>query len=281
MDELRSAMSGDDPRVVHLSGMLSTGSEELEVNSNKTLRGTNKDARIVGGISIRGNNVILQNFTIEGAGDGGSPDDALNSHGASNLWLDHLAIFEGPDGMIDLTNGSDLATVSWCKFWYNDPDHGHRLALLFGNGSTKCEVDGGKQNHTIHHNWFAELVRSRAPRLLFGKGHIYNNFYNTEDNNYCIGIGSWGSGLIEYNYFKDTNDPHQHQDHHPSYIATEGNIYDNTDGAQDEGYKGMTEDRGECDLAMEDPGPWTPPYPYELDPAESIPDLVMRCAGPQ
>jgi len=279
MGELRSAMSGETPRVVILSGTVSTGGDALEVNHNKTLRGKDKDARIVGGIEIRGSNVILQNFTIEGAGAGGSPGDATNSDEASNMWMDHLAIFDGPDGIMDLTNGSDLGTISWCKFWYTDPGHGHRLALLFGNGSKKCEIDGGKQNHTIHHNWFAELVRSRAPRLLFGKGHIYNNFYNSEGNNYCIGIGSWASGLIQNNYFKDTNSPHRHQDHHKSYIVAEGNIYDNTDGSTDTGFK--DESKSECDLPMEDPGPWTPTYDYTLHPAEIIPELVQRCAGPQ
>jgi pectate lyase len=274
-------MSGDDPRVVLLSGTVDTGSESVTINSNKTLRGVDANARIVGGLSIRGNNIIVQNLTVQGKGQGNDPEDAINSHGASNIWFDHLNVYDGGDGVMDLTNGSDRATVSWCKFWYTDSGHSHRLALLFGNGSEKCDVDGGKQNHTIHHCWFADLVKSRMPRLLFGKGHIFNNYYNSPGNSYCIGVGSWGSVLVENNYFEDVNDPHRHQDGHPGYIVATGNIYDNTSGSQDEGYQYNGEELNDCEKALWDPGPWTPPYDYTLDPAEDVPTIVRNNAGPQ
>jgi pectate lyase len=274
-------MSGDDPRVVILSGTVETGSDELEINNNKTLIGADANARIIGGIGIRGNNIIIRNLTVQGMGQGNSPSDAMYSQGASNLWLDHLNVYDGGDGIMDLVNGSDLATVSWCKFWYTDSGHSHRLALLFGNGSEKCDVDAGHQNHTLHHNWFAELVDQRMPRLLFGQGHIFNNYYNSPGNSYCIGSGSWSSLLVENNYFQDVNDPHRFQDSHPSYIAASGNVYDNTDGDQDTGLGGSEGPSNDCENGLGTPGPWTPPYAYSLDPAESIPDLVMRCAGPQ
>jgi pectate lyase len=109
------------------------------------------------------------------------------------------------------------------------------------------------------------------PRLLFGKGHIYNNYYNSPGNDYCIGSGSYASLLVENNYFKDVKDPHRFQDSNPSTITAQGNIYDNVSGKQDTGGN-----------KSDSPAAWTnPPYNYSLHTAESIPELVQRCAGPQ
>jgi pectate lyase len=272
LSELRSLAGDSTPRVLELSGTFDTGSSALEINSNKTLVGIGKDTTIKGGITIKGkSNIIIRNLSIIGAGSGGSPGDSVGVRGSHNLWFDHLNVSDGPDGIIDLTRGTDHVTVSWCKFWYTQPGHSHRLALLFGGGSTHGDTDTGKNNHTLHHNWFGELVRSRMPRLLFGKGHIYNNYYNSPGNNYCIGSGSYASLLVENNYFKDVKDPHRFQDSNPSTITAKGNVYDNVSGKRDTG--------GNKSGA---PAAWTnPPYSYSLNAAESIPELVQRCAGPQ
>lgn len=283
--ELRSALSGSSPRVVHFSGTIDTGSSYLSIGSNKTLRGTNKDARIIGGLTVSGDNVIVQNFTVQGKGQGSSPADAINSS-ASNVWFDHLHVLDGGDGLLDLVNGANRITTSWNKFSYTDSRHSHRLSLLFGNSSDKCSQDGGKQKHTIHHNWFGSLVDQRMPRLYFGQAHIYNNYYNAPGNSYAIGVGTWASALIENNYFKDVKDPHRHQNEYPTYIEASGNIYDGTSGKRDTGGDGIGTmpsrfAGSECHANLPDPGPFVPPYNYTLDAAESTPELVMRCAGPQ
>src|SRR5690606_37440336 len=143
---------------------IETGNSAIKISSNKTLRGTTKEAKIVGGLTVSGSNVIVQNFTVQGKGEGNSPADAVNGSG-SNIWFDHLNILDGVDGILDLVNGADMITTSWNKFWYTDPGHSHRLALLFGNdsGEPKCELDGGRQHHSVHHNWFSDLVDQRMP----------------------------------------------------------------------------------------------------------------------
>lgn len=260
--ELSSLASGSEPRVVHVSG---TMSGNITVGSNKTIIGKGKTARINGSISINGSNVIIRNLTVKGG------TDTISARGSHHLWLDHLDVSDGADGVIDLTRESDFATVSWSKIYY-DRGGGHRLALLFGGGSTHT-ADRGKNNHTVHHNWLGKGISSRMPRLLFGKGHIYNNYYNSPDNNYCIGSGSWASLLVEGNYFKDVNSPHQFQDGNPSFITARDNVYDNVKGKRDTGAGGSGSDP---------PSAWTTPgYPYTLDKAEDIPALVQRCAGPQ
>jgi len=283
--ELRDALSGNSARVVHFSGTIDTGSSSISIGSNKTLQGTTKNATIRGGLSVSGNNVIVRNFTIQGKGYGGSPADTINGDG-NNIWFDHLNVLEGGDGLLDLVNGADRVTTSWNKFSYTDPSHGHRLALLFGNSSDKCSQDGGRQRHTIHHNWFGDLVNSRMPRLYFGKAHIFNNYYNSPGNNYAIGVGTWASALIENNYFKDVKNPHRRQNDYPTYIEANGNVYDGTSGNRHTGGNaiGTMPDRfsgSSCHAGLADPGPFNPPYNYSLDSAESVPELVQRCAGPQ
>lgn len=258
--ELNSLASGSDPKVIYVSGAIS-GS--LSVGSNKTIIGKGKSAK-VGPISINGSNIIIRNLTIKGGGD------TISARGSHHIWLDHLDLSDGSDGVVDLTRESDFATVSWNKIYY-DRGGGHRLALLFGGGSTHTE-DRGKNNHTVHHNWFGKGVDQRMPRLLFGKGHIYNNYYNSPGNTYCVGSGSWASLLVEGNYFKDVNDPHRFQDGNPSFITAKDNFYENVAGKKDAGAGGS---------GSNPPSAWTPDYQYPLDRAEDIPALVQRCAGPQ
>ncbi|CAM3946218.1 Pectate trisaccharide-lyase precursor [Vibrio aerogenes CECT 7868] len=273
LSELRKLAKDSQPRVLELSGTFTTGDEPIWVSSNKTLVGIGKNTTIKGGIRIKGDkNIIIRNMSILG-NNTGRPVDSIGVRGSHNIWFDHLTVTDGPDGILDLTKGTDHVTVSWSKFYYTTKNRSHRLALLFGGGSTHGDTDTGKNNHTIHHNWFGKNLDQRMPRLLFGKGHIYNNYYNAPGNSYAIGSGSWASLLVENNYFKDINSPHRFQDSNPSYITARGNIYDHTTGKKDTGAGGS---------GSNPPKAWTnPPYQYHLDAAKDVPSLVTSCAGPQ
>jgi pectate lyase len=271
---LRTLAGDSTPRVLHLSGTFVTGSSAITIANNKTLRGVDANVVIQGGIDINTkSNIIIQNLSIQANGFGASPVDAAAARTTHHLWFDHVTFSDAGDGLLDLTVGSDFITVSWCKFFYTDPNNTHRLCSLVGNGSTST-TDTNKNNVTYHHNWFSDLVDQRMPRLLFGKGHIFNNYYNAPGNGYCIGTGSWGSALVENNYFKQVNSPHQSQDGNPSYIAASGNVYDSCTGNQQTGLLNPDNDGN-------DPGPWTPPYSYTLDAAASVPASVISGAGPQ
>jgi pectate lyase len=275
--DLRTLAGDGTARVIEISGTIAAGSTPVEIKSNKTLVGIDKNATIKGGINLSDgtSNVIIRNLNILGVGtssNSGEPVDTVAARGSHNLWFDHLNLTDGPDGMLDLTKGSDHATVSWCKISYTTSNRDHRLSLLFGAGSTEGETDTGKNNHTVHHNWFAQNVDQRMPRVLFGKSHVFNNFYNSPGNLYCIGSGSFASVLVENNYFKDVKSPHQFADTNHAYIAATGNIYDSTTGNKETGLGGST---GASVAA------WTPSYGYKLDKAEDVPSIVQRCAGPQ
>lgn len=61
-----------------------------------------------------------------------------NSH---HVWLDHLNIWDGRDGNIDIVTGSGYVTVSWCKLWYTDFQNDHRYSCLVGNGAEHGDTD--------------------------------------------------------------------------------------------------------------------------------------------
>ncbi len=274
LEELKRLVHEESPQVIIVSGIIATGPRPVEIRSHKTLRGADKDATIQGGIKIGGaENVIVQNLNIQGAGVGKDPADAVAVRASHHLWFDHLNIRDSRDGNLDLTNGSDLITVSWCKFWYTDAGNDHRLCSLVGSGSTHADTDAGRNRATFHHNWFAGLVRERMPRVLFGQSHVFNNLYTSAGNNYCVAAGSFAAVLIEQNYFQGVKDPHKFADDNHAFITATGNVYDGTKGKQETGLGGT--------LGM-NVEPFTqPPYAYTADAAKDVPRAVMMSAGPQ
>ena len=212
-------------------------------------------------------NVILQNLFFEGVAG-----DVISVSGSHHIWIDHCDIINGVDGNLEITHGSHWITVSWTRFGYTDwidtTDSGRRSCLVSGS-SDHGESDEGRMNTTWHHNWFTERVRTYMPRLLFGKSHIYNSYYTSEDNIYCVGAGSFAGVLIENNYFDGVNSPHQFVDSNPAHITARNNRYEGTSGSQDTGSEG--------DVA---PFP-DDAYPYELDDPDILPELIPRCVGPQ
>jgi len=125
------------------------------------------------------------------------------SRGSNHIWYGHLNIWDSTDGSLDITNASNYQTVSWSKFWYTSKSHPHRLASLNSSGGGDHPEDSRNEKATYHHNWWSQYVNERMPRVMYGQGHQYNNYFNSPGNLYCIGVGSFGSVVVENNYFKD------------------------------------------------------------------------------
>jgi len=271
---LKAAVQDTAPRVVIVAGTINTeGGFALDIASNKTVIGADKNATIYGGINMSNvSNVIIRNLNIHGVWPNSGPDDTVASHTSHHIWYDHMNIWDAGDGELDITNESNYQTVSYSKFWYTNPAHPHRLASLNGSGGGDHPEDLGKLKVTYHHNWWAELVNERMPRVVYGQGHQFNNYFTSTGNLYCIGVGSYGAILVENNYFKNVNNPHQFMYALPMSITASGNIYDNTTGVKDTG-------AGGTGTAV---APFTtPPYSYRMDKAADVPSIVTRCAGPQ
>ena len=278
--ELQSAAQDTAPRVIVVVGAIKTdGGYGMKIAGNKTIRGADKNATIEGGLSINTvSNVILRNFNLKGIWPNPGPDDAIAIRNSHHVWIDHLNIWDAGGGNLDITSQSSHITISWCKFWYTKKRHPHRFCALIGSGGGDHPEDWGRLKVTYHHNWFADLVDQRMPRLMYGQAHIFNNYYTAAGNSYCIGVGSYGAALIENNYFKDVKNPHTFMYDVWCDITARGNFYKNTTGKRDAGRGGARHIKGQ-DFPL---SPFDrPPYDYPLDKAEDIPALVTRNAGPQ
>ncbi|KAM0324681.1 hypothetical protein ACHAQA_008074 [Verticillium albo-atrum] len=252
--DLRAAARASGRRVIVVRGTIDTNGV-VEVSSDKTIIGQDARATIVGGFRLdRVKNVIIKNLNVKA----GAAADALASTYS--------------------TNESDYQTVSWCKFWYSNPNADHRLASLLGSGGGTQPNDEGKLHVSYHHNWFAENVDQRMPRVMYGDAHIYNNYYSSKGNSYCIGTGSYGSSRIENNYFKDVKNPHEFMYDVYAYASSTDNIYDNVSGNRQSGRFGSEHAAGQESFTS---GPVSLPYSAKLDAAASVPALVQRCAGPR
>ncbi len=307
-DEFAAAVSGDIPRVVIVSGeiiSMTSGVKEkggyaIDIGSNKTIVGMDKNAALYGGINIKGSrNIIVSNLNIHGVWPYTGPSDTVNIENSHHIWLNHLNVWNSKDGNIDTKLGADYITISWCKLWYEDVvcewdtkdgtqgnrqykkgetararDHGHRLACLIGSGAgDHDDTDMGKLHVTYHHNWFADNLDQRMPRIMYGRAHIYNNYYSCSGNSYCVAVDCYGAALVEKNYFQNVNNPHQfHYDNaYPASIVARNNVYDGTEGKQQEGQKS-----GTAKVALYE----TTVYDYFLNDAEDVPKIVQGFAGP-
>ena len=267
--ELLDYAASDEPLVIEVEGTYSV--PRLEVASNKTIVGVGEGATINGGIRIRGDdselveNVIIQNLTVNGA-TSDVDGDAVQIHYAHHVWVDHCEIFDGPDGNLDIVHMSSWVTVSWTEIHYTSDSAEHRFASLVGHSDDNADEDEDRLKVTYHHNFWADNIVERMPRVRFGQVHVFNNLYAADGNNYAIGGGVEASLLIEANRFEGVNDPHIFYDGEATaQIVANDNVYVGTSGAQDEG-QGSAFD---------------PPYDYTLDDADTIGDLIRDNAGPR
>jgi len=303
-DQLKSELTGSDPKVLYVQGTLSAG--DLKIGSNKTIIGCSSGAHISGhlGIGSGSSNVIVRNLTVSGyavgncaldpsfdSGEGcSSGEDAISVNGsAHHVWFDHCLVKDGTDGNLDITNEADYVTVSWTKFAYTPRTDevgsdstgasGHRYSNLVGG--TDSAPDGFDEddplntaplNVTWHHNWWADNVVERMPRVRYGKNHLFNNYFDSSTANYCIRAGIYAHILLEGNFFDGVRSPHQfnNDDNRGTAFIARGT------GARENLYAGASDE-----LEAGGGVPWTdPPYAYTVDAAQSVPAAIQAGAGP-
>lgn len=171
------------------------------VGSNVTLVGVGDDAGVTGAsLRIRdAHNVIVRNLTLEDAydcfpqwdandsgGNWNSAYDNLSVWTSTSVWIDHNTFgdgehppasldtvygrpFEVHDGLVDVTHGADLVTMSWNWFQHHDKTD------IIGSSDSRLQ-DRGQHRVTQHHNRWTDIGQ-RAPRVRFGDVHVYNNLY--------------------------------------------------------------------------------------------------------
>jgi len=290
--ELQSAVKGTTAAVIYVKGVLSPG--VVTIGSNKTIVGL-CGAEIHGHVGLnKSSNIIIRNIKIVGYAVGdcsldpsyssatgcSSGDDAITVQGQStHLWFDHDDISDGTDGNLDITHASDYITVSWTKFHYTprkDPvgsdstgDLGHRYSNLVGHNDDNATEDTGHLRITWHHNWWADNVVERQPRVRFGQVHLFNNLYTSTASDYCIGVGVGANIRDESNVFIGVKTPVNTTSYSDSASAVRStnNVYTNTTGAVSDLNAGSV-----FDPASD--------YSYTADAASSVQAAVQSGAGP-
>ncbi len=179
----------------------------IEVGSNVTIYGYQGAiiAQPTTGSAMKlsgSNNVIIRNLKFKGIGahDDDDEDCLQVNHESKNVWIDHVDIYDGHDGNLDITNASDYVTISWTKFSYTSASTGHQFSNLIGNSKSKTS-DRGHLNVTIHHTWWADGVKERMPRVRFGKVHVANNLFDSKDASHCVRAAIEADIRIEKNVF--------------------------------------------------------------------------------
>jgi len=288
---LNAAAAGSSAAVIYVSGVLPNGM--VTIGSNKTIVGV-CGAEIHWHVDVVGSsNVIIRNIKIVGYAVGNcaldpsydssvgcsSGNDAVTVERGNHIWFDHDDISDGTDGNLDITVGADNVTVSWTKFHYTARTDnsgsdstgaaGHRYSNLIG-GSDNSSGDMGKLNVTWHHNWWADRVVERQPRVRYGQNHLFNNLWTSSGDNYCVRAGTNAHILVENSAFIGVKTPTEFNstaDQGTSYITFTNNLVSGGSGTPATGGGGT---------------PFTTPtYAYMPDANSGVQAAVQAGAGPQ
>src|SRR3954452_13513386 len=225
------APAGDEEKGRAASAKVQEAQVRQYVGSNVTIVGVGEDAGIVGGaLTIRGSdNVIVRNLHLSDAYDCFTSWDPTDNDGtgawyaaydnlwvteSTHVWADHNTFddgknppeslphvygpkFEVHDGLLDVTNGADLVTVSWNAFRHHDK------TSIVGSSDSRV-ADRGKLRVTFHHNLW-EDIGQRAPRVRYGDVHVYDNHYVVTDParyTYSWGVGREADIVAQNNYIQ-------------------------------------------------------------------------------
>ena len=168
------------------------------------------------------------------------------------------------DGLLDLTRGADLVTVSWNHF------RDHDKTSLVG-GSDRHVEDEGKLRVTYHHNRW-EQTRERSPRVRHGAVHVLNNLHEVHDADafgYSVGVGHRARILSQHNHWQT-----------PAALPSTRLVRRLGNGTlHDQGSLQNGQPVTWPDAAPPGTAPWQPPYTLAVDPAAEVPARVRAGAG--
>ncbi len=283
---LRAACRAAGPIIIYVDGILVPNEDYCYIEGyDKTIVGVGTNSGLAGrGFRVGGTNIILANMTFSSTNsnaDGITIDNS--SHGTGrNVWVDHCTFYDCSDGSVDVTKGADYVTVSWCKFHYAPIPTGqvnHEFVNLIGSSDT--DNPGGVQYHvTFHHNWYGSYCRERMPSVRFGRVHVFNNYYDCFDNNYCVRTRLDAEVLVENNYFLGVQNPWERfvtgtPGNFPGKLMASGNITNNCTFVN--GWTGGAIVIPGNDTLGSELNP--PLYTYTLTPASDVPYYVQTYAG--
>lgn len=287
----------------------------IRVGSNTTIVGLGNSAGMHGAwMDVRGTsslsqtNIIIRNLTFQDTfdcfpawtpsdgklGNWNAEYDAISLRWADHVWIDHNTFedlatrdslsptyfgvhYEQHDGLVDITNGSDLVTVSWNRF------QNHDKVMLIGSSDSgnTAKGDRGKLRVTLHHNLF-ENVGQRTPRVRFGKVHVYNNYYHVgQEGKY---VYSWGVGIesaiyAQNNFFEAGVTPDRFIGVYKGTALFAAGTYVNGTSKHDK-VDVLAAYNAANDPDLSSAVGWTPALFLEIQPTQCLPGLIPAQAGP-
>jgi pectate lyase len=256
--QLKTYAESSTTYTITVSGTIDLGaSGRINLKSNKTLKGANSSATIKGTINLSSvNNVIIQNLNISANTGAAAANDGISINASTNVFVTKCTIYDCTDGNLDIAKGSDLITVSWCKFYYTR-NNGHNFSNLVGSSDT----DTGGYRITFHHNWWSTGCKQRMPADRFGPCHMYNNYWDCAGNDYCTTARNVTQMLSENNYYNGVANPLNKEN--SGKLKTVGNIFNNCTGR----------------MVTSNDSVFTPNYGYTLDATTNVPTRVKNGAG--
>ncbi|MBK8260379.1 MAG: hypothetical protein IPK80_03470 [Nannocystis sp.] len=205
---LRAALESDEPYwiafAVEGTIKISGDGRRISVRSNKTIDGRGRDVTVNGNLRLSdARNVIISDIRLKNdqeamcgqegdvlllIGEGGA-DPA--SYTTRDVWIHHVDLFSGGDGLLDL-RGASRVTLSWSHL------HDHNKAMLMWQTRSGKPATGMRV--TLHHN-FLDRLTLRGPQFIYGWLHFFNNYHFEW---YEYGAGSLGGAqmLSERNVYR-------------------------------------------------------------------------------
>ena len=163
---LRAGAESSSPLRIgfRVSGVITLRSP-IRVKSNKTIDGEGAEVTISKqGLQIsESHNIIIRNLTFA-HGIGSNTDAIQILAGAKTVLIDHCDFSDWKDGLVDITQGATMVTLSWNYF--HDQDKVILIDPFEREGSVRV---------TLHHNFF-EGTRERNPKGRSSEVHAYNNY---------------------------------------------------------------------------------------------------------
>jgi pectate lyase len=283
----------------------------IRIGSNTTIVGIGNNALIRGAwFDIRGtstSNIIIRNITFQdtfdcfpawdpldgSAGNWNAAYDSISLRDGNHVWIDHNTfedrdtadstlpiyfgrLFQVHDGLVDITNAFDLATVSYNRFINHDK------VMLIGS-SDSATADRGKLRVTLHHNLFEDCGQ-RAPRVRFGQVHVFNNYYwikNVPNYGYSWGVGRESAIYAENNFFRTDLEttPDQFIDRfNGTAIYAAGSLVNAA--AENHVVDVVAEYNAENNPDLLPTVAWTPVLFLEIEPTFKVPSSVLSRSGP-
>ncbi|KAG8735945.1 hypothetical protein FRC10_009962 [Ceratobasidium sp. 414] len=198
---LKSALASGN-KVVLVSGTI-TGNEAVKVPANTSVIG--KSGAALAGVGLRVidvSNVIIRNLKISKVlADAG---DAIGVQSANRVWIDSVDLSSDRDhdkdyydGLLDITHGCYAVSVT------NSYLHDHWKGSLVGHSDSNESEDKAIQVTYAFNKWYN--LNSRTPSFRFGHGHIFNNYFLSNNDGINTRVGA--ELLVQNNVFESVSKP--------------------------------------------------------------------------